>query len=113
MNLLLAGVNHQTAGVDLREKLCTLLPEAEVSYPLLLSYPEIREVLFYTTCNRVEVLCVTEAEAEAMSVLSAFFTRHPEVTPAPFTFTGTRRRCATFSGWPPAWTPWWWGSPRF
>jgi glutamyl-tRNA reductase len=81
MNLLLAGVNHQTAGVDLREKLCSLLPEAEVSYPLLLSYPEIREVLFYTTCNRVEVLCVTEAEAEAMSVLAAFFTRHPEVTP--------------------------------
>jgi glutamyl-tRNA reductase len=81
MNLLLAGVNHQTAGVDLREKLCTLLPEAEVSYPLLLSYPEIREVLFYTTCNRVEVLCVTEAEAEAQSVLSAFFARHPEVTP--------------------------------
>ncbi len=81
MNLLLAGVNHQTAGVALREKLCTLLPEAEVSYPLLLSYPEIREVLFYTTCNRVEVLCVTNAAAEAPSVLSAFFGRHPEVTP--------------------------------
>jgi glutamyl-tRNA reductase len=81
MNLLLAGVNHQTAGVDLREKLCTLLPEAEVSYPMLLSYPEIREVLFYTTCNRVEVLCVTEAGTETPSVLSAFFARHPEVTP--------------------------------
>jgi glutamyl-tRNA reductase len=81
MNLLLAGVNHQTAGVDLREKLCTLLPEAEVSYPLLLSYPEIREALFYTTCNRVEVLCVTEAGTGTPSVLSAFFARHPEVTP--------------------------------
>jgi glutamyl-tRNA reductase len=81
MNLLLAGVNHQTAGVDLREKLCTLLPEAEVSYPLLLSYPEIREVLFYTTCNRVEVVCVTEAEAQTSSVLSAFFARHPEIAP--------------------------------
>jgi glutamyl-tRNA reductase len=37
MNLLLAGVNHQTAAVALREKLCALLPEAEESYPLLLS----------------------------------------------------------------------------
>jgi glutamyl-tRNA reductase len=82
MNLLLAGVNHQTARLDLREKLCSLLPEAEVSYPLLLSYPEIREVLFYTTCNRVEVLCVTEANSAAPSVLSAFFARHPEITPA-------------------------------
>ena len=82
MNLLLAGVNHQTARVDLREKLCSLLPEAEVSYPLLLSFPEIREVLFYATCNRVEVLCVTESEAEAPAVLAAFFSRHPEITPA-------------------------------
>jgi len=81
MNLLLAGVNHQTARVDLREKLCSLLPEAEVSYPLLLSYPGIREVLFYATCNRVEVLCVSEAETEAPSLLSGFFASHPEITP--------------------------------
>jgi glutamyl-tRNA reductase len=81
MNLLLAGVNHQTAGVALREKLCTLLPEAEESYPLLLSCPEIREALFYTTCNRVEVLCVTDAGEEGGQTLAAFFARHPEVTP--------------------------------
>ncbi len=81
MNLLLAGVNHQTAAVDLREKLCTLLPEADESYPVLFSYPEIREALFYTTCNRVEVVCVTDAEEGAASVLSSFFARHPEVSP--------------------------------
>jgi glutamyl-tRNA reductase len=81
MNLLLAGVNHQTAGVALREKLCTLLPEAEESYPLLLSQPEIQEALFYTTCNRVEVLCVTDAGEDAAQALAAFFARHPEVSP--------------------------------
>jgi len=81
MNLLLAGVNHQTAAVDLREKLCTLLPEADESYPVIFSYPEIREALFYTTCNRVEVVCVTDAEEGAASVLSSFFARHPEVSP--------------------------------
>ncbi len=85
MNLLLAGVNHQTAGVDLREKLCTLLPEAELSYPVLLSFPEIREALFFTTCNRVEVLCVTEALEVLPAVLSSFFARHQEVTPAALT----------------------------
>ena len=82
MNLLLAGVNHQTARVDLREKLCTLLPEAELSYPQLLSYDEIREALYYTTCNRVEVLCVTETMESLPGVLSAFFACHPEVDPA-------------------------------
>jgi len=82
MNLLLAGVNHQTAEVDLREKLCTLLPEAETSYTLLLSYPEIQEAFYFTTCNRVEVLCVTEALETLPGVFSSFFARHPEVTPA-------------------------------
>ncbi len=81
MNLLLAGVNHQTAGVALREKLCTLLPEPKECYPLLLSYPEIQETLFYTTCNRVEVLCVTGAGEDAAQALAAFFARHPEVSP--------------------------------
>ena len=82
MNLLLAGVNHQPARVDLREQLCTLLPEAELSYPQLLSYDEIREALYYTTCNRVEVLCVTDTLEVLPEVLSAFFARHPEVNPA-------------------------------
>jgi len=81
MNLLLAGVNHKTANVDLREKLCTLLPDPGETYSLLLSWPEIREAIFYTTCNRVEVLCVTEATPEAPALLSTFFARHPEVTP--------------------------------
>jgi glutamyl-tRNA reductase len=85
MNLLLAGVNHQTARVDLREKLCTLLPEAEKSYPQLLSYPEIQEALYFTTCNRVEVLCVAESVEVLPGVLSAFFARHPEVDPAALT----------------------------
>ena len=80
MNLILVGVNHQTAGVELREQLCSLLPEAEKSYPLLLAYPEIQEVLYYTTCNRVEVLCVTEAVDALPGVLSSFFARHPEVS---------------------------------
>jgi glutamyl-tRNA reductase len=80
MNVFLAGVNHQTAEVDLREQLCTLLPEAEVSYSLLLSIPEIREALFYTTCNRVEVLCVTDNPAAAPGRLSSFFACHPEVS---------------------------------
>jgi glutamyl-tRNA reductase len=46
-----------------------------------LSHPEIQEALFYTTCNRVEVLCVTDAGEDAAQALAAFFARHPEVTP--------------------------------
>jgi len=79
MNLILAGVNHKTAPVALREKLCSLLAGPEKCYPLLLSYPEIQEAFYYSTCNRVEVLCVTEALPEARDRLTAFLGRHPEV----------------------------------
>jgi glutamyl-tRNA reductase len=37
--------------------------------------------LFYTTCNRVEVLCVTDAVETRPGVFSSFFARHPEVAP--------------------------------
>lgn len=82
MNLVLAGVNHKTAPLELREKLCSLLPAPKESYSLLLSYPQIQEAFYYTTCNRVEVLCVSDKASEAAARLTSFLGRHPEVTPS-------------------------------
>lgn len=79
MNLVLVGLNHKTAPVDLREKLCTLFPAAEDTYRRLLSLPELQEVLYYNTCNRVEVIAVTEAPQEAALKLRGFLAATPEV----------------------------------
>ena len=79
MNLVLVGVNHKTAPVELREKLCSLMPEAAVTYPRLHSLPEILEVLCFNTCNRVEVLCVTEDAEAAVQRLRSFFAENPEI----------------------------------
>jgi glutamyl-tRNA reductase len=81
MNLLLAGVNHKTAAVDLREKLCRLIPETGAAYRELLSVDHIREALCYNTCNRVEVLCVAADAEVAAARLAAFFARPAGVTP--------------------------------
>ena len=57
-------------------------PTQKRTYPLLLAAPEIQEVVYYATCNRVEVLCVTDAPDVARGVLAAFLGRHPEVDPS-------------------------------
>jgi glutamyl-tRNA reductase len=65
MNLVLVGVNHQTAPVEVREKLVGLFAEPAEAYRRLLDFPEIQEILFYTTCNRVELLSATETPESA------------------------------------------------
>ena len=81
MNLLLCGVNHKTAPVALREKLACLIPEVGHAYVHLKTWPEVSESLVYTTCNRVEVLCVSEAPDAAAARVREFFGRHPEIAP--------------------------------
>jgi glutamyl-tRNA reductase len=79
MNLVLVGVNHKTAPVELREKLCNLTPEATETYRRLQALPEIQEVLCFNTCNRVEVLCVSEDAEAAVQRLKTFFAEAHEI----------------------------------
>jgi glutamyl-tRNA reductase len=82
MNLLLFGVNHKTAALSLREKLASLIPDLGQAYQSLKAWPEISEVLLYTTCNRVELVCVTDDPEAAGARVRTFFSGHPEFTPA-------------------------------
>ncbi len=81
MNLLLFGVNHQTASVGLREKLARLIPDVGAAYEHLGTWPELTESLLYATCNRVELICVTDDPERAAVRVREFFGRHPEITP--------------------------------
>ena len=82
MSLLLFGVNHKTAALSLREKLASLIPDLGQAYQSLKAWPELSEVLLYTTCNRVELLGVTEEPEAADARVRAFFAGHPEITAA-------------------------------
>jgi glutamyl-tRNA reductase len=81
MNLLLVGVNHKTAAVRLREKLAGLIPDLEAAYRTLAAYPEISEIILYSTCNRVELLSATAEPEAALARLRGFFSTAPEVLP--------------------------------
>jgi glutamyl-tRNA reductase len=81
MNLLLTGLNHRTAPVDLRERLD--IPEdsvAEVTH-LLLELPGVEEAMVLSTCNRVEILVAHRAGA-AEPDIERFLGHHFGVTDA-------------------------------
>ena len=60
MNIIVVGLSHKTAPIEIRERLA--LPESRQGEALsrLCSYPGIREGILLSTCNRVEVYAVVE-----------------------------------------------------
>ena len=64
MNIVVVGLSHKTAAVEVREKLS--IPEAKIEESIrhLLAYPHMEEVTIISTCNRLEIYAVvTETEA--------------------------------------------------
>jgi glutamyl-tRNA reductase len=59
--LLLVGVNHTTAPLDVRERLAIPIARLADATRSLAGQPGIREALILSTCNRVELLTVTES----------------------------------------------------
>ncbi|SPE26431.1 Glutamyl-tRNA reductase [Acidobacteriia bacterium SbA2] len=76
MNLVLIGVNHRTAPVDIRERLN--IPESRLpaAVSALLRREGIREALILSTCNRVEVLVSAEDAADAKMIIEQFLADH-------------------------------------
>jgi glutamyl-tRNA reductase len=67
MNILVLGLNHKTASVEIREKLAFDRESCVSSMKTLKQQPEIKEILILSTCNRVEIYSVVndiEAGAE-------------------------------------------------
>jgi glutamyl-tRNA reductase len=56
--IILIGLNHKTAPVDLREKLSFSNEETIAALEILKQDKEIKESLIFSTCNRTEVLYI-------------------------------------------------------
>jgi glutamyl-tRNA reductase len=63
MNIVVVGLSHKTAPVEVREKLSIPEPQLESAIAQLLNYPHIEEVAVLSTCNRLEIYIVAH-EAE-------------------------------------------------
>ena len=57
MNVVVVGLNHKTAPVEIREKLC--FPDGRIEEALHLLHGKfgLAESLILSTCNRVEIVC--------------------------------------------------------
>lgn len=74
MSLILLGVNHKTAPIELRERIAIpahLLREATQS---LAGTPGVKEAMIVSTCNRVELLAWTETPSvDLQQFLNQYF----------------------------------------
>ena len=70
--ILLIGINHKTAPVELRECIAFTEDESESALGALCRKPPIKEALLFSTCNRVEVLVVTANKAVAIDAIKDY-----------------------------------------
>ncbi len=78
MKLLLIGMSHRTAPLELRERFAIGDPTPALAK--LVAAPDIEEGLILSTCNRVEVLVLTRSLDAARLRVRSFVERH---LPAP------------------------------
>ncbi|MDH4161632.1 MAG: glutamyl-tRNA reductase [Nitrospirota bacterium] len=76
MSIVVVGLSHKTAPVEVREKLS--FPEATVADALkkLMTYEGIRECLILSTCNRVEIYTVVEESVKGTESIKQFISEY-------------------------------------
>ncbi|MCH8105268.1 MAG: glutamyl-tRNA reductase [Proteobacteria bacterium] len=63
MALLSLGINHQTAPVDIREKVAFAPDQLTSALQELQSIPAVNESVILSTCNRTEIYCDTSSDS--------------------------------------------------
>ncbi len=77
--IVLIGINHKTAPVEVRECIAFSETDAATALQALHSQPDIREVLLLSTCNRVEVLLVTDNKPGAIEKTKNFIAGYNKI----------------------------------
>jgi len=82
MHLVVVGLSHKTASVEVREKLA--FPEQKLQEALLKlkTYPAVQEGLILSTCNRVEVCAVVKEKQEGLEQIKQFLKGYHDSYPS-------------------------------
>jgi glutamyl-tRNA reductase len=78
-DIVLLGINHETASVELRECLAFSGEETTDALVSLHNNQFIKEALIFSTCNRVEVLFVTENRTKGADAAKEFISEFKKV----------------------------------
>ena len=114
MNFHVIGVNHNSAPLEVRERLA--VPEAQLPDAIrsLVQQPGVDEGMVLSTCNRVEVVTSTKQGGRPARISGQLFRPERLLRSIRTSMNlSSAKPCATYSAWLPAWTPWWWASRRF
>jgi len=79
--IILIGVNHKTAPIELREKLAFSDTQTQAAMELLHQSSHISEAMIISTCNRVEVVMVTSNHTLAPETVLSFISKTKSVSP--------------------------------
>ena len=84
MTLLLIGINHKTAPIEVRERVAISHEELPGATRALAAVPGVTECMIVSTCNRVEILAAVDAPNANSPTdgLTSFLHRHFGLDPA-------------------------------
>lgn len=81
MNIVVLGINHKTAPVEVREKLAFTDNQLEEAYSLLKADKEIKECVLLSTCNRTELYANCDDFEKGKEALIKFLCDLKNVSP--------------------------------
>jgi glutamyl-tRNA reductase len=79
-HIVLLGLNHKTAPVEIREQLSFSADQVAEALKVLQEIPVIKEVMIFSTCNRVEVLMVSENASIAAEAVKKFLSEYKQIS---------------------------------
>lgn len=79
MNIVVVGLSHKTAPVEVREKLSIPEPQTESAIANLLNYANIDEVAILSTCNRLEIYVVSSEAEQGLREVTQFLSEHSKL----------------------------------
>lgn len=81
-HIVLLGMNHKTASIELREQLALVCSEQANPVQLFPYLGSVKELFFLSTCNRVEILFTCLNYEEALSEVKALLKTHLGISAA-------------------------------
>ena len=80
LNLVLVGLNHRTARLDVRQKASFDADQLPEELRRLSGYPGILEAMIVSTCNRVEVLTNVDSQTDGAGAIESFLSEYSGIT---------------------------------
>ena len=117
VSLLVIGLNHSTAPVEVRERISFPGDQDGKVTGLIADVPGVEEAMILSTCNRAEIIVTAEESApdsrdQLIDAIGSIHGVEPKLFRDFCTSRRVEMRDATSSGWLPVSTLWFWVNPR-